>query len=319
MKRIMILTLCAICGWAALQAQYNIDYCSGNVKFKTNGSETWQKAEVDISLQDNDILWLHKGCSVRVEVAEQGNYKVYHLSDAEQHTMSQWIAQAKKKNSLLVMKGLNTKFNTGMTQTMAHTMAILGGISRGFSLDESEPMDTLSSYDYKTLAEQLAWIGAQACSGAESPVVNGIAFIRKPVGKELEFEFYNQTDKNYYMNILHVNKRTGLTSLCYVIIPEEPKKEDVSNAPDVTSMFDVVETPNNEANSCPITPSGFSTCFMEMYFPNTSDDVYVLVAMDKPYDTYELDNELYNHPIDKAQNSNIDIKYMWNYETYTKK
>ena len=319
MKRIILLTLCVICGWVASQAQYSIDYCSGNATYKVNGSDTWQKAYKGLSLKENDILWLHKGCSIRVEVLEQGNYKMYHLSDSEQHSMSQWIEKAKKDKSFRIFRGLNTQIRTGMTQTMEYAMSILGATSRGFSLDGSELADSISSYDYKALAEQLAWIGAQACSGAQSPVVNGITFLRKPVGKELEFMFYNQTDKNYYMNILHVNKRTGLTSLCYVIIPEEPKKEEVPNVPDLTSMFDVVETPNKEANSCPITPSGFSTCFMEMYFPNTSDDVYVLVAMDKPYDTYELDNELYNHPIDKAQNSNLDIKYMWNYETYTKK
>lgn len=168
------------------------------------------------------------------------------------------------------------------------------GKTEGFQMRQVGAGDTRTAgsdakaVDYDAMAETLAWIGGQVCSGAKSPKLKGITFkrIEQPNG-ELDFEFANHTALDYHINVLHVHKRAKMVSLCYVIVPDV------------------------KANACPITPSGFCSCGMDIYFPNSEDDVYVLVAIEEPYDSYALDNELPYYRTDKAQRKDVSIQYTW--------
>ena len=191
------------------------------------------------------------------------------------------MKKSKDDKAFRIAQSMNRDLTSGKKEQMAHAMKVLGAGSRGLG----------EEVDYTALAEQLVWIGSLACSDQQSPVIEGITFTRDDAeADECFFSFDNNTDKDYHINILHVNKRTHRASLCFVI------------------------TPNVMPNACPITPSGYCSCELDLTFPTSPDDVYVLVAFEHPYDSYALNNELQYLRVENAKNIPTDIQYTWQYE-----
>lgn len=281
MKRYLFIPLCLLCGWMSSHAQYRVYSYEGNVQYKQAGKEArWKAIEEDLELTLTDSVSISDKGAIRIEYIPQS--KTYTIKGEKKSAVYQLVRDVKNTLASRILKGLNISILSGKKDTMEHSihaMEVLGGAARA----TAEP-----TIDYDQLAEQLAWIGAQACSKKKSPTIDGITLKRhKLSGGELDFEFENRTNIDYHINVLHVNKRTHSVSLCYVI------------------------TPDVKANACPITPSGFCSCAMDVYFPDGQDDVYVLVALKEPYDSYVLDNELLYHRTDKAKETPIDIQYMW--------
>ena len=189
------------------------------------------------------------------------------------------VNDAKNEKSRNISKGVNREIKTGKTQLMEYSMRVVGVGTRAV-----QSSDTIEMY-----ADQLIWIGARAISMAQNPSIKGITYQRiLTESGEVEFEMENQTDKDYYMNVLHINKREKKLSLCYVI------------------------TSQVKPNTCLVTPSGYKSCSLGVSFPNTADDVYVLVVFDKPYDSEALDNELYYRQITpNAKKIDAGIQYCW--------
>lgn len=279
MKRLLFLLLCAgLC--AALHAQFRVYSFNGQIKYKSRTADTygpWTSVRNDLSLTTLDSLWIPEGASIRIEDVRP--HVIYNSSQTGRMYVYDIVRQAKKGNAMRITKAMNVEIASGKKTTMnEHMMSVIGSGSRACILNN----DTI-----EMLAEMFAWIGAQACTKAKSPTVAGIVFKRYRVGDDWDFEFQNRTDKDYHINIVHVNKRTNTASLCYVVTDEIA------------------------AEKCPLTPSGFSTCALEVFFPNSEQDVYVLVATEFSYDTEALDNELIYHPVDKARPANLDVKYTW--------
>ena len=278
MKRILSIILCLTAGWICAQAQtkYRVSSFKGDVQYKQRGSDpSWKTVELDLILEAPDSISLAEGSMIRIIDTERN--RIYNSRGAVKEPVYKIVNEAKNSLAARILRGMNISLRGDKRDTIAHSMKVLGAGVRGEQ-----------DIDYDELAEQLAWIGAQACSGAKSPKLEGITLKRyKLSGGELDFEFENRTEQDYHINVLHVNKRTHSVSLCYVITPEI------------------------KANACPITPSGFCSCAMDVYFPDTTDDVYILIALKEPYDSYALDNELMYHRTDKAKKTKTDILYMW--------
>ena len=279
MKRLLFILLCAMCASSVTHAQYRVYAHQGDVQYKRHAegaSSKWQPISDDLALASIDSVKISDGASVRIEFIQP--HTIYTSSHVGITAVVDLVRKAKNENARHIGKAMNREIASGRTQPVnMHAMGVIGSGSRAI----------ISSDSLEILADMFAWIGAQACTDAPSPLVKGFKFKRHKVGGEWDFEFENGTDKDYHMNVIHVNKRTKTVSLCYVVTPEI------------------------EAEACPITPSGFCTCALDVYFPDTSDDVYVLVATEMAYDTSEMDNELLYHPIDKAKKSDMNVKYMW--------
>ena len=277
MKRFSLLSLFLFLGLFAIYAQYEytIESCGGKVEFKKHESKEWQSLVKNTILVTMDSVRIPKGGYMLVEY---GNTP-YRFTNPCSGTIFELVyAKKNERAEHFTSKGLTKEIGTNKEQPLQMQQVGLG--SRRGSVE--------SPLDYEALADTLAWIGAQACSDKASPIIDGINFYKKQhSGDELDFEFENRTSQDYYINILHVNKRTKKVSLCYVI------------------------TSDIKARACLITPSGFCSCAMDVYFPNTPDDVYVLFALDYPYDSEALDTELMYHQIDKAENMNVHFKYTW--------
>lgn len=279
MKRFLSIAFCLMMGWAGIHAQYRVYSYAGGAQYKKAGpSGSWKAVKEDVQLESSDTLRIPAEAFVRVEYVPQN--KLYKISGEKQEAVYILVRDARNNLAARILKGLNKALTFGRVDTMKHSihsMEVLGAGSRGEG-----------DIAYDELAEQLAWIGAQACSGTKGPKLEGLELQRfKLSGGELDFEMVNRTNQDYHMNVLHVNKRTHSMSLCYVITSEIA------------------------ANSCPITPSGFCSCALDVYFPDTADDIYILIALKEPYDSDALDNELLYHRTDKAKKTKTDILYTW--------
>ena len=280
MKRIFLLLYCAVCIGSAVQAQdlYSIYKFSGKVEYKQALSDTpWQPVVKGTELRSIDSIRFADGASV--QVMHNRTRKLYVSKKACEMNIYHFIKKVMEDDASRINDGMLTDMHDGSKKKIdVHQMKMLGATTRSI-----QSGDTL-----KRMAEMFAWIGAQACSGKQTPKQEGLTFRKKEAFGEWDFIYENNTGKNYFMNVLHVNKLTGNVSLCYV----------------TTSK-------GNGTASCPIVPTGYCQCGLDIYFPASENDVYVMVATELEYDTQEMDIELARHPIDKAKNTNIDIKYLW--------
>lgn len=277
MNRILLIFFCVIYG-QCICAQYRVYAYQGKVQYKVHGKNSvWQDIKADTLLDPIDSLWVSRGSYVRIEQIQQ--HRIYNTFKKGKYSVYALIEQAKEENSKRIINSLNKDISSNKVTPMKHSMNVLGGSARS---PHSTAVSTVE------LAKQLAWIGAKACSGEEIPIVDSIIFKQlKQDNGEIYFEFENRTAKDYYINVLHINVRSNTASLCYVISPQ------------------------SKINACPITPSGCRTFGMNISFPLSKDDIYVLVVMNQPYDSYALDDELLRHKINDATKVVTDIKYMW--------
>jgi len=277
MKRFSSLCLLLLIGWGVALAQYEymIEACGGKVEYKKHESKEWHSLVKNMILTTMDSVRILKGGYLLVEY---GNTP-YRFTDPCAATIYELVNEKKNERAKhFTTKGLLKEIGTNKEQPLQMKQVGLGS-KRG---------TVGSMLDYEALADTLSWIGLQACSGKESHIIQGVVFRKHKISEgELEFEFDNRTSKDYYINILHVNKRTERLSLCYVI------------------------TSDVKEGACLITPSGFCSYAMDIFFPDTPDDVYILFALDYPYDSNALDTELMFHSINRVKNMDIDLKYMW--------
>ena len=283
MKRVFLLLFSAVCLGTAVQAQdvYRIHECFGKVEYKLAFSnDPWQPVYKGLELCSMDSLRYGKNDSVRVMYVSTRNVYNSLSKKARKNNIFFFVEDAKNADAQHISEGIFTSLFTGKrTKPEVHEMKMVGASARG----SVQSGDTL-----KRMAEMFAWIGAQACSGQPTPKQMGLSFRKKDAFGEWDFIYENNTGKNYFMNVLHVNKLTGTVSLCYVTTYK-----------------------GSGSTSCPIVPTGYCQCGLDIYFPASENDVYVMVATEIEYDTDAMDKELARHPIDKAQKNDMDIKYLW--------
>ena len=229
MKRIFCFALCLLGGWSLSMAQsdYKVKACDGNVTYKPIHGTEWRAVTVNQVLTSTDSVRIQSSGSVRIHYGDW----VYSMSSPGKTTVYDIVTtQRAERANHFTTKGLLREIGTDETQPFQMAQVGAGG-ARGTGKD----------IDYEALADQLTWIGAQACTGNKSPIVKGVTFRRNKLSNgDWEFEFENKSGKELYINILHVNKRDKTLSLCYVITPEIKQ------------------------NAYPMTPSGFCSCAMDI-------------------------------------------------------
>ena len=282
MKKILLILLCFISGWSAIHAkeEYIIEGYGGSVKYKKENSKEWRSVSNNLILFVGDLICLEKGGYVTIGDRHTSyNFSSPCTSEIKKLVQDKRNEQSKQFTTISFLQEIGA--NKKKTSPFQMKQVGIGGPRGGVDKTKTDTID------YERLSQTLAKVGALACSKKKSPKIKGIAFNKIITDEGLCFEYSNSSGYDYYINVLHVNKRTKKISLCYVI------------------MKDVKE------QACPITPNGFTSCNREIYFPNTEDDVYVLIALDYPYDSYVLDNELFYYPIDTVCEDDVYIKYMW--------
>ena len=278
MKRFLF-SLSALCVLCSLQAQYRIYAYKGAVEYKSkmSGEINWTQVKEHVNLSAADSIRIPKGGCVRIEHIKP--HMIYTTFKEGATTVYSIIEKAKSENARHICNGINKEMATGKTKSMEmRQMTVLGSSSRSTGEEDNT----------EKIAEEFAWIGALVCSTySQANKADGLMLQKYLVGDEWTFEMENATDKDYYLNVIHINKQTNSVSLCYVLTMETGQ------------------------DACPLTKSGYSTYAPDMLFPNTKDDVYVLVATEEAYDSFAVDNELSFLSINEVQPSSLTIKYTW--------
>ena len=272
MNRIILLAIFLVgCVTMYAQSNYQIIAYKGAVEYRT-ASVDWRPVQSNLTLRSIDSIRIHKSASVEINYRNENYLFTLPCTD----NMYSLLRQGRTaRTSHFSMAGVLKEINSGKKEPV-RMLQVGAGEARG----------TLSE-DYDLIADQLVWIGSQAAHGTEISPIEGIVLNQiVHVDNKVEFELINNTDRDYCMNVLHINKRTRTLSLCYVIT-DDIKKE-----------------------ACLVTPRGYKTCGMDIYFPNTEDDLYVLVALDSPYNSMVLDEELsYRRISENTQNVDSKILY----------
>ena len=283
MKRILSIVCCLLIGWIGLhaQAQFRVYRFEGKVQYRLAQSDSpWKNLKEDLVLSPSDLLRMPQGARVRLIDSDRN---VITLETEGVYTLATCTDMAKNNRSIRILLGNIFKWGDSKNKKkVGESMKVLGGVARG-----EKP-----SIDYAQLAEHLVWIAGQACDKrVKSPKPQEISFKRIELKSDdlLDFILVNNTDKDYHLNVLHVNKKSHTVSLCYVITQEV------------------------QANACPITPGGCCACEMDVLFPNTKDDVYVLFASEEAFDTEALNISLHSYRTDTAKNQELNILYTWEY------
>lgn len=280
MKRILLLLVCSAGLWCAAEAQYRIYAYEGSVFYKMRSADktaSWSKVQNNLLLETLDSLRICKGGSIRLEYIR--THMIYTAAKSGTWSVNALVEDAKNENARHIGKAVSREIMSGSSATIPMLpMATFGSGSREIMM---------SSDSLELLADMFAWIGTQACSQASDPKAEGLALIKRQVGDEWDFGIENATRTDYYINVVHIHQRTQTASLCYVV------------------------TPDVASEGCLFLPAGNRVETLGILFPNTEEDSYVLVATERAYDTYALDNELIYHPIDDAKSARIPVVYQW--------
>ena len=284
MKKIVLIFLCFVCGWSALHAkdEYIVEMYGGSVKYKNENSNDWRTVYNNLILFTNDLICVEKGGYVTIGYRNTP----YKFSSPCASKIYDLVSEKRKEQSMqFTLKSFLQEIRANRGEVSRFQMRQSGiGKSRGGDDSDTIYRDTI---DYIQLAKTLAKVGSIAFTEKESPQIKGITFNKIITNEGLSFEYSNSSGQDYYINVLHVNKRAKKISLCYVIMD------------------------NVKEQACPITPNGFISCNRGIYFPSTPDDVYILIALNYPYDSDKLDNWLTRYTIDASGKINSSIKYMW--------
>ena len=253
------------------QSNYQIVTHKGVVEYRTTCSD-WRLIQDNLTLGSIDSIRIHKSASVEINYRNEN----YQFTSPCTDNMYSLLKQGRVvRTSHFSIAGVLKEINSGKTEPIK-MLQVGAGETRGNLVE-----------DYDRLADQLEWIGSMVAYGRVTPSAEGIA-LNQIVHAEnkVEFELINNTNRDYCMNVIHVNKQTRTLSLCYVI------------------MDDV------KTEACLITPQGYKTCGMDIYFPNSEDDLYVLIALDSPYNSMALDEELSYRRISE-ENKNVDTEILY--------
>ena len=282
MKRILSFSLSILC-WANTYAQsYYFVEAGGDVQYKKTSSSQWHTFSKGstLVLAGTDSICINNGGYAKID---DGNTPYYFTSTCKSTAKVMVRNKKTEQATNFSINGLNKEIGSEEKEPLRMSQV---GAGKARSL-VSDPNN------YDLLSDQLTWVATLACSGANSPVLNGLTLNkRKQDDEQIDFELENKTNIDFYMNVLHINKRTQTISLCYVI-PREVKH-----------------------SACLMTPGGYRTYNLGIHFPDTKDDVYVLVAFKAPYDSDKLDSKLIQRvfhldTVPNISQTEIPFLYKW--------
>ena len=278
MKRCLLtFFLCASIMSAHALTHYSIYEWKGEVQYKLDGEKQWLPAAKNIQLTIVDSVRIGKNSYIRI-VDQARNNSIRSLSEGV-FTINHILTEAAAADSKSIIASINHELaNKKMSAYRPSSMSAQGAKMR----------DIISSTDIpakKIWANSFASIGNQAANGQLKKPTQELILHKKDCEDGITFAMENSTEKDYYVNVLHVNRLTGIASLCFII-----------------------EESNVDTHSIML-PHGCCYTFSDIVFPNTEDDYYILVATEVQYDTKEVNDELLYHNIHNASDSKLIILY----------
>lgn len=261
-----VLLLCTgvICVHAELK-YYSIYQWSGDVQYKRDMDGHWRIAETGVNLTISDSIFIGKDGAMMLEDLQFNNRITAH-SKGKMDVMKV-IDEASDANSesifASIIKELKRK---NQEKNRPCDMKIPAVIHRMVEPSESDIQDMI--------VNSFLWVGKQAVSRYLRNYKNDFILHKSDYDNDISFAIENKTNNTYCVNVLHINRKTGIVSLCYVLNSSLAKYINL--------------------------PPQCTYNFFSLTFPKTKDDIYVLVATEYAYDSESINNELLYHQITEA-------------------
>ncbi len=246
---LLIISLIALC-----DTQYTIVGWQGDVKFKPQGKTEWKTAQKEVVLNTLDSIFIQKGAKIVLRNKEldqdfryekQGETVVYRIIRECMNRDRQTIFDKVWE----LLSSFKAPQRAWYEQHKAAGQRV-GGSNRG-------------SIDTDSIVQSLCYFTKQALDDNMKQPAPNLILHRFESEQGVAFGMENNTDKGLYVNILHINRDTGKSHLCY------PVKND--------SLF-------LPPNTC-LNLDG-------LYFNNTPNNIYIFIACEDSYIPLSINNSL---------------------------
>ena len=205
MKKIFFSFLCVISIIVYAQKPYKVYDWSGTVQVKEHKTSQWLPAQKNQPMSGLDSIDICTKGYLRI-IDTRSNL-IYKSTSMGKMRMLTIINNAKNQNSHTLAAVNQELLKGAQASSNTPTMQIAGATIR----DETDSglVDSISS--------TLAWLAKMACNNQLENNKAELILKNHDTPNGTFFEIKNMSNKNYCVNVLHVDKQTQKVSLCYII------------------------------------------------------------------------------------------------------
>lgn len=268
MKKIsLILALSILSITVVAQKPYTIHDWKGNVLIKEYKGQHWFPIQKSQSVSGLDSVDIDQNSVVRV-IDNRSNLIYKSISTGKMRILTV-INDAKKQNSNTLAAVNREILNGAKSASKTPTMQMVGASTRG-SNDEAL---------IDSIVQTFGWLANMAIQDKLNNPVSDLLLKRHDTPDGVWFEMQNMTKKDYYVNVLHINKQTKKINLCYIIEQSEEQE--------ITFLY---------------LPQGELMKWMDFAFSyDPSSDVYILVGTEDQYIPEQIQSSLQYLDIETAK------------------
>lgn len=268
MKKIsLILVLCLLSHVAIAQKSYTIHDWKGKVLIKEYKGQQWLPIKKNQAISGLDSIAIDKNGILRI-IDNQSNLIYKSVSVGKMRVLNV-INDVKKQNSN-TLAAVNRELLNGMKgSSKTNTMQLVGATTRGS--DDETFIDSI--------AQTFGWLANLAIQDKLPTATSDLLLKSNDISDCVWFEMQNLSKKNYYVNVLHIIKRTKKVNLCYVI--------EQSEEPEMPFLY---------------LPHGEQLQLKNLVFSlDSSTDIYILVGTEDQYIPEQIQSSLQHLDIETAK------------------
>ncbi len=207
-----IIAFCVLSLVALAQKQYAVHDWKGKVLIKEYKGQRWLPAQKNQAVSGLDSVSIEKNGVLRV-IDKRSNL-IFRSTSTGRMRVFNIINDAKKQNSNTLAAVNRELLHGDKNASKRPTMQMVGATTRGS--DNEALMDSI--------VQTFGWLANLAIQDKLNNPVSDLLLKRHDTHDGVWFEMQNMTKKDYYVNVLHINKQTKKINLCYIIEQsEEPE------------------------------------------------------------------------------------------------
>lgn len=266
-KRVLLIIECIISIVVLAQKPFSVYDWKGHVQLKEDKEQQWKPVHKGQLVSGLDSVDIEKNGMLRV-IDKRINL-IYKSTSTGKICIYTLINDAKKQKSR-TLSAVNKELLSGANNTSkTPTMQVAGATTRSGG----------NGHDYDDdIASTFRWLGLMALNDElknDSP-----DFLMKghKTSKGTYFEIRNLSNKGYFVNVIHLNKKSKEMSLCYII------EQNIEH--DAPYIF---------------LPKGEVIQIKDLLFNINDDDVYILVGTEDKYIPEQIQDSLHYQKLESAQ------------------
>lgn len=265
-KVIFFLSLCIFSISAMAQKPYTVYDWTGKASIKEYKTTQWSPVKKNQAVSGLDSVSIDKNSTLRI-IDTRSNL-IYKSTKTGKMRILTIINDAKNQNSRTLSAVNQELLNGAKGSSGAPSMQVVGATTRGS--DDEALIDSIAS--------TFGWVAKNAFNGNLIQNSYGLFLKCYNLPEGVCFEMNNNTNKGYYVNVLHLNKQTKTMNLCYII--------EQSQEPDAPFIF---------------LPQGESVKLNNLIFNRSQSDIFILVGTEDQYIPEQMQSTLQYLDLESAQ------------------